>query len=255
MSARVMETSASRVPATLAGLLLGFALAAPLHAQLWINEFMASNRSTITDSSGAFADWFEIYNAGAAPIDLGGKYASDDPLNSRKWMFPAGLIVPAGGFLLLWADADPTQGIDHVGFHLDALLGEEISLFESDLLGHGLIDTISYPPQNPDISLGRSIDGGPTWISFTVSTPGASNSGGDPCDTTICGDCNEDGFVNILDALRGAQHAAGVLVLTGAAFDNCNVNRGTGSITVDVLDALVLARYDVGLGVTLTCCS
>ena len=52
------------------------------------------------------------------PIDLGGMYASDDPINSRKWMFPPGLIVPAGGFLLLWADADPIEGIDHVGFHL-----------------------------------------------------------------------------------------------------------------------------------------
>jgi hypothetical protein len=254
MPHRARETACVRVRHALAGVVLGFVLGAPLHAQLWINELMASNRSTITDSSGAFADWFEIHNAGASPIDLGGKYASDDPLNSRKWMFPAGLIVPAGGFLLLWADADPLQGIDHVGFHLDALLGEEISLFESDTLGHGLIDTVVYPPQNPDISLGRSVDGGPTWIYFTVSTPGASNNGGDPCDTVLCGDCNQDGFVNILDALRGAQHAAGVLTLTGAAFDNCNVNRVTGSIAVDILDALILARYDVGLAVTLSCC-
>jgi hypothetical protein len=40
---------------------------------VFINEWMASNRSTITDpSDGDFDDWFELYNPNANPIDLSG---------------------------------------------------------------------------------------------------------------------------------------------------------------------------------------
>jgi hypothetical protein len=234
-------------------LLVGWLATSPAMAGIWINELMASNRTTITDQGGGYADWFELYNDGPTAVDLGGWYASDDPLNSRKWQFPAGLIVPAGGFLLLWADDNPLEGIDHVGFHLDALLGEEIALYTSDLEGHTLVDFISYPPQTSDISYGRSQDGGGGWVYFTTSTPAGSNAGGELCDTVTCGDCNEDGSVNILDALRAAQHAAGMVTLTDVGFDNCNVDMGSGSTVVNILDALALARHDLGLG-QISCC-
>ena len=235
-------------------LILAASLVPQSCAALWINELMASNQSTITDPGGGYADWFEIYNDAATPVDLGNKFVSDDPLDTRKSIFLPGLMVPAHGFLLLWADSDPIEGPDHVAFHLDALIGEEISLYESDAAGHGLIDTISYGPQSSDISFGRQTDGSAAWIFFTTSTPGASNNGGEPCDTILCGDCNQDGSINILDALKAAQHSAGVVTLVGAAFDNCNVNRDTGSTTVDILDALALARFDLGLGGPLSCC-
>ena len=43
-----------------------------LSAQLFINEFMADNTSTISDEQGKYEDWIEIYNAGSTAIDLGG---------------------------------------------------------------------------------------------------------------------------------------------------------------------------------------
>jgi len=57
---------------------------------LFINEFMADNETTIVDPEepGEYADWIEIYNAGATPIDLGGMYLTDDINEPDKWMIP-----------------------------------------------------------------------------------------------------------------------------------------------------------------------
>ena len=63
-------------------------------------------------------------------------------------------------------------------------------------------------------------------------------SPGEPCDTTLYGDFSVDGMINI--------RAASVLTLTGAAFNNCNLNRSTDSTALDVQDALVLVRFDLG---------
>ena len=77
------------------------------------------------------------------------------------------------------------------------------------------------------------------------------------CLAPFCGDCNLDMMVSILDALVAAQHAAGLIILTGTQFSNCNV-LGTlepfPGATVDILDALNLAQAAAGLSVTLTCC-
>jgi hypothetical protein len=79
----------------------------------------------------------------------------------------------------------------------------------------------------------------------------------DLCFPDLCGDCDGDGVVTVLDALVGAQHAVGLVTLTGIRFSACNV---TGAVepdqaaAIDVLDALTIARSVVGLGVVLSCC-
>ena len=70
----------------------------------------------------------------------------------------------------------------------------------------------------------------------------------------LCGDCNGDMNVAITDALLGAQHGVGLITLTGTDFLQCNVNGTLGAGgSVDVLDALEIARFGVGLLVTLSC--
>ena len=69
--------------------------------------------------------------------------------------------------------------------------------------------------------------------------------------TGICGDCNESGTgPDILDALVGAQLAAGLVMPTTQQVGCCDVN-SDGTITV--IDALVMAQGAAGLAVTLTC--
>jgi hypothetical protein len=77
------------------------------------------------------------------------------------------------------------------------------------------------------------------------------------CHATLCGDCNGDGQISIVDALTAAQHSAGLITLTGDDFTNCNVLgllEPDPGAEVDILDALNLARSAAGLGVTLACC-
>ncbi len=76
--------------------------------------------------------------------------------------------------------------------------------------------------------------------------------GRDPgCGTTLCGDCDENSQVDILDALTAARSALGALMLGGAARANCDVNSDGA---VNILDALSLAQIATGLPVVLTCC-
>ncbi|MFT7604482.1 MAG: hypothetical protein ACI8VT_002065, partial [Saprospiraceae bacterium] len=92
------------------------------NAQLYINEFLASNATGITDESGEFEDWIEIYNAGSSAVDLAGYYMSDDVTEPLIWQIPAGnaslTTVPAGGYLILWADKDLADGVNHINIKL-----------------------------------------------------------------------------------------------------------------------------------------
>ena len=146
-------------------------------AQLFINEWMASNDNTIADNFGEFDDWIEIYNAGTSDIDLANYYITDDPLEPTKWQIPSGnsalTTVAAGSFLLLWADNDIDQGENHLGFKLSAN-GEQISLFQAD--GTTLVNEVIFGPQASNTSSGRIPDGSNDIQVFISATPSESNS-------------------------------------------------------------------------------
>lgn len=156
--------------------ILSIVWTSPSYAQLTINEFLADNSSTISDESGAFKDWIEIYNTGPADIDIGGYYISDDLTAPTAWQTPTTnpttTTVPAGGFLLIWADKDPEDSELHVDIKLGSG-GEHIVLVAPD--GVTIVDQLTFGPQSTDISTGRTIDGGPDFQLFTSPTPNASN--------------------------------------------------------------------------------
>jgi hypothetical protein len=141
---------------------------------LVINEFMASNSSTIADANGEFDDWIEIYNAGATAVDMGRFYFSDseEPFDDRiPGNAPDKTTIQPGGYLIFWADSDTEQGPNHLKFKLSAD-GESISLYYKD---GRLIDSRVFGAQTTDVSEGRSPDGSNNWVKFNTPTPGASN--------------------------------------------------------------------------------
>lgn len=141
---------------------------------LFINEFLASNDVTNQDPDfGEFGDWIELYNATGTPIDIGGWTMTDDLADPGQWIVPAGVTVPAGGFLLIWADNADTLGLGiHTNFKLGAG-GEQIGLYD---LASEPVDTLTYGAQTADVSSGRTPDGGDNWANFGTPTPGASNN-------------------------------------------------------------------------------
>lgn len=140
-----------------------------------INEFMADNASVITDETGEYEDWIEIYNFGDEPVDIGGWFFTDDFDDPKVFRIRQGndsTIVPPKSHLLLWADDDWEQGILHLEFKLSRK-GEQIAIYDMD--GETLIDSVSFQVQLPDQSHGRKSDNASEWVDFQMPTPGTSN--------------------------------------------------------------------------------
>jgi hypothetical protein len=161
-------------------LLLLFIL--PLRSQesprIFINEFLASNVSIDADmvDFDDYSDWIELYNAAEYDVDIIGYYITDDLNNPYKWQFTESTIIPAAGFLRVWADGydiNPgktrtrpyrdqnnnliyfTTKFHHLNFSLSRA-GESIGLFGPDSV---LIDSLTYGLQQRDIAMGRQPDG------------------------------------------------------------------------------------------------
>ena len=152
-----------------------------LNAQtsLRINEILANNLSSNTDGYGDYDDWIEIYNSGPTDINISGYHISDNFNDLTKWTLSNGpdsvMTVPAGGFLLIWADKEPSQGPLHVGFKLSSS-GEEVVLVGKD--GTTILDSLSFGQQYADISYGRYPDGSGERRFFEKPSPESANPQG-----------------------------------------------------------------------------
>lgn len=143
-------------------------------AQIYINEIMASNATTI-DNTGNTSDWIELYNGGSSSVNLQGYYLSDDFTLLTKYQLPSGTsqyVIPANGFLLLWASSVPANGAKHVGFSLSAE-GEKVIITAPN--GTSIVDSISFDAQRTDVSYGRLPNGGINRKFFSPASPNASN--------------------------------------------------------------------------------
>jgi hypothetical protein len=148
-----------------------------LKSQLFINETMASNVTTVQDNLGIYSDWIEIYNAGATPVDLANYYMSDTKLLLTKFRFsatPGQVVVPANGYLIVWASGNILAGALHTNFSLSSTSGEAALLINPD--GITVVDSISFLPQRDDVSFGRETNGSATLKYFSPSSPNAFNA-------------------------------------------------------------------------------
>lgn len=141
-----------------------------------INELLASNVSGPLDEAGDLEDWIELFNKHTQAIDLSGHYLSDNPSNLSKWQFPAGTIIPAQGYLTLWADDEPAEGPLHTSFKLSGTTGETLVLSDSAL---NILDQYAFGPVGADTSFARVPNGTGNfekrWPTFDFSNNTASS--------------------------------------------------------------------------------
>ena len=137
--------------------------------RLFINEFMASNASLPLDADDpeATPDWVELFNASPFDVSLAGFTITDD-LDAPGLVTLGGLVIPAGGHLVLLADGG--EGGVHLPFKLDAD-GDALGLFDPE--GRPL-DRITFGGQVSDVAAGRAPDGGALGF-LPEPTPGESN--------------------------------------------------------------------------------
>ena len=115
-------------------------------------------------------------NAEDKAVDLSGMHLSDHLQNPTRFRFPEGVIIPAHGFLLIWADEQPHQGPLHATFKLSAD-GESISLYDTQQNNLQLIHSVVFGPQTRDVSMGLLPDGVGVPVILDTPSPGWSNQG------------------------------------------------------------------------------
>ena len=124
-----------------------------------INEVMSNNVTSVTDASGKFEDWIELYNTTNSPISTDGLFLTDTAGILHKWELP-NQTIPDNGYAIIWADEDGGQGDMHANFKLSNL-GEQLILTNTDSV---LIDSVTYLPQADDIAFARSPNGSGSFI-------------------------------------------------------------------------------------------
>jgi hypothetical protein len=144
-------------------------------ADLVIAEFLAANRTGLADEDGEAADWIEIWNRGAAPVDLSGWALTDDPGEPGRWTFPARTLGPDSRLVVFASGKDrrPAAGNLHANFKLDSG-GEYLGLWTPDVPRAPVSEySPRYPVQRADLSYGLAAAGERGY--FDPPTPGAPN--------------------------------------------------------------------------------
>lgn len=141
---------------------------------LRINEILVYNDSNYVDDYGNRSSWIEIFNSAYNSVNMAGMYLTNDPKNPKKYWIPTGdpiTKVASRNYLVFYADNYPTRGILHLNFSLEDT--NYLALY--DVNGRTLIDEITFPQQQRDISYGRVTDGAKEWIILDKTTPKANN--------------------------------------------------------------------------------
>src|SRR5262249_19545630 len=150
-------------------------------------EVMARNVSAVYDSHGNNPDWIELFNPNLFTFNFAGMSLSTDPNTSTLWKFPAGVTIPANGYLVIWCDSSRAPSTNsapdlNTGFSLPGK-GGGIYLYTTN---SQLADSVTFGPQVADLSFGLSTG---TWNLLANPTPGSANAAsaslGDPTNLRI----------------------------------------------------------------------
>jgi hypothetical protein len=148
---------------------------------LSLNEYMPDPASDWNGDGAADQDdeYIELYNANDAAVDLSGWRLDDmddglqvGPDGSPPYTLPAGAIVPARGFLLLFRS--------ETGLALNND-GDWVRLLRPD---GAVVEATEYSSSRDDQAASKTVDGGDQWTRSYPPTPGGSNTpGGTPTPT------------------------------------------------------------------------
>lgn len=160
---------------------------------LVINEVCPDPKIGIPDEDGEIVDWIELKNNTDQPIDLSNYFLSDKENRPMKWRFPAGSVIPANGFYLVYCsgkDKMQGNGIPHTNFSISA---ERETIVLSNSNG-ALIDRVTLDNIPEDYSYGRSDSG--EWRLYQLSSPQQPNTaaGQDYADKVFQA-CNSKGVI------------------------------------------------------------
>lgn len=212
----------------------------PAAGQLVINEFMAFNTSGQLNELGYPEDWIELYNTTSSPLSLFGLFLSDNYTNPTKFAFPETAVIPANGYLIIWADQNTNTSTNiHANFKL-SVNGERLML--SDVAGNEL-DSISFGIQTADISMGRCPNGTGTFGVLPAPSYNSSN-----CSLGINEASTELGqfsiypnpantIINVLITSKEKENTIKLFNSLGQLIITKTISSASASIDISALDA------------------
>jgi aryl-phospho-beta-D-glucosidase BglC (GH1 family) len=218
-------------------------------------------------------NWFYIVEANTAPILIGEWGGKLDGGDNQKWLnYLSSFIDQKGLNHTFWAlnpDSSDTGGLvqtdwvtvdeakyniikpslwkssggKYIGLDHEVLLGLDGTGTNVSVYYGGSVPT-SQPTQAPTIQPSPDptvmLTQEPTSLPTQAPTPDSSPA---PTGSSVLGDVNGDGSIDIVDALLVAQYYVG---LTPVAFITANADV-TKDGAIDIVDALRSAQYYVGL--------
>ena len=156
-----------------------------------VNEVSAAN-SVYVNEFFKKEDWIELYNNSDTDLDVAGLYLSDDIDNPLKYQIPANhgvinTIIPAGGFLAVWADKLEGTSEIHTNFKLgnadgkmvivsssDAFVENNATFFATHNSPKNFVEGLTYSIHQGTESVGRFPDGGSNF--YLMSRPTIVNN-------------------------------------------------------------------------------
>src|SRR4030095_12862870 len=84
---------------------------------LVLNEVLSIN-STLQNPDGSFVGWIELFNPTATPISLADLSISNEIDTPRKFVFPVGTTIAAGGYYVVQCNPLAAASATNTGFEL-----------------------------------------------------------------------------------------------------------------------------------------
>lgn len=131
-------------------------------SDLVINEYFPN-----PEGSAEGAEWIELFNTTNSELDIS-NWKIDDLAEggSGVYTFPADTKISGHSFYIL------ERAVSGIILNNDTDIIRVLDPLDQ------IVDEYTYSETEEGVSYGRSIDGEGTWIGFTVSTKGSSNSQG-----------------------------------------------------------------------------
>lgn len=141
---------------------------------VFLNEFMASNASTLIGPDGSYCDWIELYNTTGNDINLSGYGISDNPAQPLKYVLPEGTTIRAYSTLLIYCTGREGTSNTEIEAPFGLAAYEEAVVFSTP--EGRILDCYEYSRQQTDQSMARVPDGTGDWKQTSQPTPGYTNN-------------------------------------------------------------------------------
>jgi hypothetical protein len=160
-----------------------------------INELLITNATSQIDSAGDFDPWIELINATGLDLDISGYRLTNDVGDPGRWPLPPGTTLEPGARLLIWLDAELSEGPLHANFTVTP--GATVTLFRPDASTQ--VDQLTDAAAIADIARGRFPDGQDVLNGSLRPTPRRINEAFDPAFGVIINEYLTDSVDGITD--------------------------------------------------------